>query len=460
MTQHLLYSFSEERVKQMLKNIRTQHPIGQGFFHSGEVRVKDEVLTYVYDCGSENNSALRAAISDYVASDDITSLDILFVSHLDSDHVSGLDSLLVSVPTENVVLPYLSNLERLMLVAQAAADNQLTGTFLAFARDPVEWFTLRGIKRVIFIEGDGDDENGPLNLPDNPIVPFDDDLDADVDSDFNVKDNQRFSSKEDLPPRLRIDIEHLIKFATHRIPSRQVAKGLDSEVIHINHRTPLQLLWDADTIDWVFIPFVHPDHDREDRFRKAVRMEFSSELENGISESSFESSKLIGILQDKQKRDRLADCYGLIRRNRNLTSMSVYSGPTQEYSSSELSRRSGRMRSHHFHEEGFSSQIGWLATGDAGLKTKSRRTAFLRHYDQVIGYVSTFGLPHHGSKYNFHKELNLRHPIVCFASAGHRNKYGHPHEEVIQALDAHVWVITERPMTILREEVWIDNYCS
>ena len=101
--------------------------------------------------------------------------------------------------------------------------------------------------------------------------------------------------------------------------------------------------------------------------------------------------------------------------------------------------------------------VGWLATGDANLNAKSRRAAFQRHYAQVIEFVGTFGLPHHGSKHNFHEELNLRHPALFFVSAGENNSYGHPHEEVTHALDRPVWITTEQPATILREEIQING---
>ena len=192
----------------MLTNIRTQHPIGQGCFHSGKIRVNDDVVTYVYDCGSEKRSALRTAISDYADREDLESLDLLFISHLDSDHVSGIDSLLASVATQNVVLPYLSNIERLIIVAQAVADGKLNGTLLAFARDPVAWLASRGVERIIFVEGDGGDDNEPPSFPSDPIIPSDDDSDS------------LLQGKKEPLRRLAVDVEHLRQSASRPATGR------------------------------------------------------------------------------------------------------------------------------------------------------------------------------------------------------------------------------------------------
>ena len=81
---------------------RTQYSIGQGCFRAGHVRWAREAsrssddFHYVYDCGSSDGSA---ALQDAIVAwrSQTSRLDALFVSHLDADHVSGIDRLLGSV---------------------------------------------------------------------------------------------------------------------------------------------------------------------------------------------------------------------------------------------------------------------------------------------------------------------------------------------------------------------------
>ena len=88
---------------------RFQFPIGQGCFHAGSIRDDDAVyhgehaFHYVYDCGSDDGKALGEAIDSY--KNQVSHVDALFVSHLDNDHVKGLDRLLSVVKVDTVTSP-------------------------------------------------------------------------------------------------------------------------------------------------------------------------------------------------------------------------------------------------------------------------------------------------------------------------------------------------------------------
>ena len=81
---------------------RTQYPVGQGCFHAGRIEWgypdsgSSDDFHYVYDCGSSSGSAvLQDAVVEWPSQ--VPRLDALFVSHLDTDHVNGIDRLLASV---------------------------------------------------------------------------------------------------------------------------------------------------------------------------------------------------------------------------------------------------------------------------------------------------------------------------------------------------------------------------
>ena len=89
--------------------IRTIHPVGQGGFYTEIFRdgINDHCI--VYDCGSENKQKLKSVISS--ALPDNTPIDILFISHFDSDHVNGIKELIKHHTIKCVVMPQLKQFE-------------------------------------------------------------------------------------------------------------------------------------------------------------------------------------------------------------------------------------------------------------------------------------------------------------------------------------------------------------
>jgi beta-lactamase superfamily II metal-dependent hydrolase len=81
---------------------------------------------------------------------------------------------------------------------------------------------------------------------------------------------------------------------------------------------------------------------------------------------------------------------------------------------------------------------GWMLTGDAHLDGVRRRQRFLRYYQRVAPLTNVLMLPHHGSIHN-HSDLVLDampELIVGYAAAG-PNSYGHPHDDVKDAVNGH-----------------------
>ena len=69
------------------------HNVGQGLFYTGDIRLdKNTVFKFIYDCGGDK---VNDALDKYLGED--TEIDMLVISHFDSDHISGLPKLLNSV---------------------------------------------------------------------------------------------------------------------------------------------------------------------------------------------------------------------------------------------------------------------------------------------------------------------------------------------------------------------------
>ncbi|MBC8514722.1 MBL fold metallo-hydrolase [bacterium] len=84
---------------------------------------------------------------------------------------------------------------------------------------------------------------------------------------------------------------------------------------------------------------------------------------------------------------------------------------------------------------------GWrvLLPGDAGEKREHRLLAnqTLRHFLPESDSLSLLAMGHHGSRTSTSSRwLDALQPLAVACSAGYENRYGHPHQETIDRLDA------------------------
>jgi hypothetical protein len=96
---------------------RTFHAIGQGAFYSE----KHDGFSVVYDCGTSSNK-------DYLARE-ILSLNkneqvILFISHFDKDHISGINELKNHVNITHVIMPLLYEEDKALKIAYYKAKGK------------------------------------------------------------------------------------------------------------------------------------------------------------------------------------------------------------------------------------------------------------------------------------------------------------------------------------------------
>ena len=135
---------------------RIQYPIGQGCFHAGSIHEGGAAdhdghgFHYVYDCGSDDRRALGEAIDSY--KDRTSHVDAVFVSHPDSDHVSGLDRLLSAVKVEKVYVPYVNEVVLALELIQAELDGALSVSLIEASMDPGNWFRSRGVQSVVVVQ--------------------------------------------------------------------------------------------------------------------------------------------------------------------------------------------------------------------------------------------------------------------------------------------------------------------
>lgn len=382
----------------------TQHPVGQGGMMSGMLESDQIDLHWVYDCGSNQVEALDRSIQNVAASKKI---DILFISHLDKDHVHGVDTLLGLTDVTEVVLPYLDSVSKLLVAASAASSGGLTATLASLITDPVGWFAARGVERVTFIQPDDDDgdEIGGIEIPDGPA-----------------------------------DGEGPFKWGwTNGVFGPRAPKDAPDSWLPLGSAVAIP------SIDWVLIPYAHKPSDAKLlKFRQALNATFGA--------TRFNKDVVASIVRDKSKRKKLRQCYEAIWKNHNLVSMALYAGP-----------RSGSRRWHlacvprqHWHHCCLlnpAREAGWLLTGDMHLDVNVRRSRFFDFYRPFLEHVNVFGLPHHGSRHNF--DLGLLSPMPNMTqavAASGPNSYGHPSpwvRDCVESTGREFLKVSERGNSIL-----------
>jgi hypothetical protein len=96
---------------------------------------------------------LRSAVDEFKRSINGNVIDLLVISHLDEDHANRLEFLLsdpTKVKVKFAILPYLSNLERLYIIASTKSQNQ---GYIGFLVDPLEYLLGKCIEKVYLIRG-------------------------------------------------------------------------------------------------------------------------------------------------------------------------------------------------------------------------------------------------------------------------------------------------------------------
>jgi hypothetical protein len=392
-----------------LLHTRAQHAVGQGGFHTADLATIDTVLNqsaqpitwsafhYVYDCGSRQTHHCRSRVNDYAALLAGAAIDLLFVSHFDSDHVNGLPFLLDKTHgarCDTVVLPFVDDVERLISFGRSVQKGEEIGEFFrALIVDPVQAIDAFGPRRIVLMR------SGTPDPRDRDIVDpgrEDDDRDPDLKRPFRAK--------------VKID--------------GRASGGIStSHVMIASDNAPIEVAVGSDML-WLLKPYVRTcDPLRIEMFER------DAEARLGFSTGSFRTTIAKPVMRNHlvscpRCSRALADSYKAVFRDRNLTSLCVFSGPSKSTTSAQP---------HFVFREGeMTAKVGWLGTGDVSLRTLKEADEFLMHFADHIGDVSAFGLPHHGSIRNYSgRVVGTLNPKDCFASAKPPGNWKHPHPDVI-----------------------------
>ena len=131
---------------------RIFHPIGQGAFYSE----RHAGFNIVYDCGNWKNSRLGGRVVQQAFRKDET-IDILFISHFDYDHVCKIGMLKSHTKIKRVIMPLLHENEMILLTNTYRLLNLNS---VQLIHDPQSFFGVdTQITRVQPVENEADEVN-------------------------------------------------------------------------------------------------------------------------------------------------------------------------------------------------------------------------------------------------------------------------------------------------------------
>lgn len=105
---------------------RIFHPIGQGAFYSEKHEIGQQTFTIVYDCGCCPSTKIKDTMVKNTFPNE-TTIDILFISHFDFDHVSKIPILKAYTKIKRVIMPLLHEEEKmeLRIFYRGMGENEL-----------------------------------------------------------------------------------------------------------------------------------------------------------------------------------------------------------------------------------------------------------------------------------------------------------------------------------------------
>jgi hypothetical protein len=401
---------------------RTQQPVGQGGFHTGELCIGSARLRYIYDCGSTNQAHIDSAVVNYAKSipkengQDKPMVDVLFISHFDNDHIKGLETLFRHVTIKKAVIPYVDHYERLYLYAAASSEGGVSKEFQSYLSNAYGWLMEKEVEQIVVVGGDGD--VGPPGSSDSAP-------------------NREVTSEYAQTEFLELKPNDKVRFSDPLC--------VDSEpVTHMYHYEQLNLHSGTGVIaDWHFLIYVHPWKKKRAAFINLVKERLPEAFLDITLKS--ENNWLVEVLKKPSCVKIITECYDTVwkgaKQKKNATTLSLYSGPHSIAMFQNTVTRGNQGTPHQMVDakdapkSNAVHRAGWLLTGDAAIREKVRRKPFLAHYQHLREFVGVFMLPHHGSNANFDPELLSHFNAPIYSIAAGKTKH-HPHMTVLRSASA------------------------
>ena len=340
-------------------------PIGQGAFYAE----KHDQFNIVYDCGNYRKTKLSENIvkQSFTKNDDI---DILFISHLDWDHISLLKTLKESVNSiRKVILPLLHNDIKILL---KNIYHSLGYSSLDIIDDPEKFFGDN--TKIIYI--------------------------------YPSENNRSNESGEE------ITISH----DNNNLPSV------------INSGTAIKIRDYQDY--WCFVPYNIKNKERIENLEKKLK-KAGLDMQKLITDPDYAMRIIIGPKKDDLKKC-YKSLEGKINENSLVIYSGPIPRrtPRSSFIQSHYTTNYDYDYDYDYHYRYFDFRaVGCIYTGDVDLNKFDIKDVYKQFWDTV----GTVQIPHHGAIKNFEESFlkNNGRSLICPISYGIRNSYGHPSPNVV-----------------------------
>ncbi|UCV29053.1 MBL fold metallo-hydrolase [Ferribacterium limneticum] len=376
------------------KHLRTQWPVGHGFFHTAKIDIGNDSYRYVFDCGADEEKDILQQVKCYLAEEESKNIEMLVVSHFHADHVNGIPRLIAGSTVKKLVIPHLPKDFLLVALAKLASQGvqiweQYSGLLLA----PQTWVNaLEGGREVEVVRiAATDDEN-----------------------------------EQDAPPP----------------DGNGIALGRGTA----SHTRPYDVFFQGKPL-WRFKFYVRHSASLATAITNKISGQFNlspDELQASLRDAAW----------IKKNWATLERCFKSLGSGRqNATSLCLYSGPSAPHWAALYALSYAPCRCINRYRE--CCKLGWLGTGDARLKSHKKFQAFKAHYGHLLHSVATLSIPHHGSELDYNPGLAMigcRHVITSDQYPDPHGK--HPHPDVVADLkltSCAVDFVTRDPASRLNE---------
>lgn len=420
------------------------HPVGQGLFASGTLYGPNHnpKFQWVYDCGTTSPQVLiDREIARLAAWDgNRRRLDLVTLSHFDSDHISGVCRLIAKFAIDTLLLPYLPLWKRLLV---AFGEGLGPGDdLMRFFISPADYLTAiegANIRRIVFVQPGG---QASLSAPSGPPrTPGGDDKE---DWHFEID-----KSTDGDPDELRFLQAHSAATSVQFLP-----QGASISIRGF----------------WEFVPYNDdPQEYVPEDFRNSVRAQTAALL-NLAPDGREMALTNLKRLYDEQ--------FGDSAQKRNVISLFLYGGPIYETWKATgivpffawpfavwpvpyrpVPVEDIEMSQLESSPEG-RSRCSVLYAGDGYLDTPERLARMAGFFGTLrIQRTGAFQVMHHGAKANWHtgvaNALAPRFSVFC-SDPGHQ-KFRHPHPPVLRDFWAYHPIKVDKDKGVIFQGLLLPN---
>lgn len=392
-----------------------QHAVGHGGFHTGHLDVPGEgTFHWAFDCGSQRTAKFNEYLKSWSRRSPLT-LDWLFISHFDTDHVSGLDMLMSRTVVKNVMVPYLNEREFAYLLLHEIARDNLDRTLFDLAADPTSFFVSRGADRVFYLRG--------RRADDEPGIPEGGDPDG-------RKDERGWHTAINPPPSSVLSSKMAENVALRSGEAQIIDGGFCEITINVRavgirlkpYRAPVQPYALRGIIQAI---------------QNLIGAALVGPLQPGLGALAY---AVASHARTAAGRAGLRNIYKRYVGSSNRASLSLLSVPVV---SSGMRQHWSLDRPLRWTEGGGGSAPAWLNTGDAELLDPADLGDWQYCYKNELAQVRVLALPHHGSDKNSNATLQALFPAGAFVAHVRAGSTKHPGDAVIVSAGNRLTSVTE-----------------